>query len=165
MQRIIAAMADREGPVGVEFDFVMVAGHFLARDENIFTFFEGQGVRTYEASKIAAPLSISKQVRPHLSPGNDQGIMYVRVVIAYLPSDVCFAKVSNERMILPSAQLHEGMATCRASDQRAIPSTSKQVCPFLSCPEQSMAGPQEREASQELPSTREHQVRRGIIQQ
>ncbi|KAK9828321.1 hypothetical protein WJX74_008705 [Apatococcus lobatus] len=63
MQRIIAAMADREGLAGVEFDFVMVAGHFLARDENIFTFFEGQGVRTYEASKNAAPLSITKQVQ------------------------------------------------------------------------------------------------------
>ncbi|KAK9862009.1 hypothetical protein WJX84_008603 [Apatococcus fuscideae] len=66
MQRIVAAMADREGPSRVEFDFVMVAGHFLARDENIFTFFEGQGVRTYEASKNMAPLSVTKQVQ---SPG------------------------------------------------------------------------------------------------
>ncbi len=64
MQRIVAAMADREGPSRVEFDFVMVAGHFLARDENIFTFFEGQGVRTYEASKNMAPLSVTKQVLP-----------------------------------------------------------------------------------------------------
>ena len=62
MQRIIASMADREGPAGVDFEFVMVAGHFLARDENIFTFFEGQGLRTHEASKVAPPLSISKQV-------------------------------------------------------------------------------------------------------
>ncbi len=62
MQRILAAMAERTGPSGVDFDFVLVAGHFLARDENIFTFFEGQGLRTYEASKNAAPLSMSKQV-------------------------------------------------------------------------------------------------------
>ena len=40
MQSIIAAMAERNGPPAVDFDFVMVAGHFLARDENIFTYFE-----------------------------------------------------------------------------------------------------------------------------
>lgn len=40
MQSVIAAMADRSGPASVDYDFVLVAGHFLARDENIFTYFE-----------------------------------------------------------------------------------------------------------------------------
>ena len=42
MQSIIAAMAERNGPAAVDFDFVLVAGHFLARDENIFTYFEAR---------------------------------------------------------------------------------------------------------------------------
>lgn len=40
MQSVIAAMAERSGPASVDYDFVLVAGHFLARDENIFTYFE-----------------------------------------------------------------------------------------------------------------------------
>ena len=69
MQRILAAMAERAGPSAVNFDFVLVAGHFLARDENIFTFFEGQGLRTYEASKALVPPSFSKQVTlTHTTP-------------------------------------------------------------------------------------------------
>lgn len=48
MQRMLLAMADRDGAEACNFDFVMVAGHFLARDENIFTFFEGQQVKPPE---------------------------------------------------------------------------------------------------------------------
>lgn len=48
MQRMLLAMADRDGFEACNFDFVMVAGHFLARDENIFTFFEGQQVKSAE---------------------------------------------------------------------------------------------------------------------
>jgi trehalose 6-phosphate synthase/phosphatase len=33
------------GGGGGAYDFVLVAGHFLARDENIFTFFEGQSIQ------------------------------------------------------------------------------------------------------------------------
>ena len=44
MQRLINMMAEHRGPDNVDFDFVLVAGHFLARDENIFTFFEGRAV-------------------------------------------------------------------------------------------------------------------------
>ena len=45
MQRIVSTMAERSALTSVEFDFVLVAGHFLARDENIFTYFEGHKVR------------------------------------------------------------------------------------------------------------------------
>ena len=48
MQRMLLAMAERNGAEACNFDFVMVAGHFLARDENIFTFFEGQQVKAAE---------------------------------------------------------------------------------------------------------------------
>lgn len=48
MQRMLLAMADRDGAEACNFDFVMVAGHFLARDENVFTFFEGQQVKPPE---------------------------------------------------------------------------------------------------------------------
>jgi alpha,alpha-trehalose-phosphate synthase [UDP-forming] len=58
VQRLIAAIAEAEGaaaaaaadgraspppptPPLTKFDFVLVAGHFLARDENVFTLFEG----------------------------------------------------------------------------------------------------------------------------
>ncbi len=36
------AAASAAAAAGEPFDFVLVAGHFLARDENIFTFFEGR---------------------------------------------------------------------------------------------------------------------------
>jgi hypothetical protein len=45
MSGIINAIAERTGNDTVQFDFVLVAGHFLARDENIFTFFEGQSLK------------------------------------------------------------------------------------------------------------------------
>lgn len=50
MQRLILAMAERDGIEACGFEFVMVAGHFLARDENIFTFFEGVQVKPPEQS-------------------------------------------------------------------------------------------------------------------
>ena len=45
MQRIVATMAERCGAVAVAADFVLAAGHFLARDENLFTFFEGHTLK------------------------------------------------------------------------------------------------------------------------
>ena len=50
MQRLILAMAERDGIEACDSEFVMVAGHFLARDENIFTFFEGVQVKPPEHS-------------------------------------------------------------------------------------------------------------------
>ncbi len=49
MQRILAAMAERCGPGAVAADFVLAAGHFLARDENLFTFFEGHALKARAA--------------------------------------------------------------------------------------------------------------------
>lgn len=40
MQSILHAMVEQGGPLAIDFDFVLVVGHFLTRDENIFTFFE-----------------------------------------------------------------------------------------------------------------------------
>ncbi|BDA46931.1 probable alpha,alpha-trehalose-phosphate synthase [UDP-for [Coccomyxa sp. Obi] len=48
MSRIINSIAERVGHEAVQYDFVLVAGHFLARDENIFTFFEGQSLKVNE---------------------------------------------------------------------------------------------------------------------
>ena len=45
MSRIINVIAAREAHEAVQYDFVLVAGHFLVRDENIFTFFEGQSLK------------------------------------------------------------------------------------------------------------------------
>ena len=46
MQRILELMAeDHTDDASMDFGFVLVAGHFLMRDENIFTYFEGQGVK------------------------------------------------------------------------------------------------------------------------
>ena len=42
MQSILHAMVEQGGPPEVDFDFVLVVGHFLTRDENIFTFFEAR---------------------------------------------------------------------------------------------------------------------------
>ena len=50
MQRFLHLMADREGPTAVNFEFVLVAGHFLMRDENLFTFFEGLSLRPPESA-------------------------------------------------------------------------------------------------------------------
>lgn len=52
MQRILELMAeDHNDDTSMDFDFVLVAGHFLMRDENIFTYFEGQGVKIDHHSK------------------------------------------------------------------------------------------------------------------
>jgi hypothetical protein len=42
MQSILHAMVEQGGPPAIDFDFVLVVGHFLTRDENIFTFFEAR---------------------------------------------------------------------------------------------------------------------------
>ena len=49
MQRFLQLMADRNGPSAVDYEFVLVAGHFLMRDENLFTFFEGLSLRPPES--------------------------------------------------------------------------------------------------------------------
>lgn len=52
MQRILELMAeDHTDDASMDFDYVLVAGHFLMRDENIFTYFEGQGVKIDHHSK------------------------------------------------------------------------------------------------------------------
>ena len=57
MQRILELMAEDHKDVAcINFDFVLVAGHFLMRDENIFTYFEGQGVKIDHHS--APPLKL-----------------------------------------------------------------------------------------------------------
>lgn len=58
MHRIVHTMAERSALTSVEFDFVLVAGHFLARDENIFTYFEGHKVRLPNNHGEAAPASV-----------------------------------------------------------------------------------------------------------
>jgi hypothetical protein len=48
MQRALELMAENQTDNAfMDFGFVLVAGHFLMRDENIFTDFEGQGVNSY----------------------------------------------------------------------------------------------------------------------
>lgn len=44
MQRVLRLITQRDGPESVKFDFVFVAGHFLGRDENIFTYFQGHNI-------------------------------------------------------------------------------------------------------------------------
>lgn len=53
MQRILELMAeDHKEVASMDFDFVLVAGHFLMRDENIFTYFEGMGVKIDHHSEL-----------------------------------------------------------------------------------------------------------------
>ena len=58
MSRIINAIAAREAHEAVQYDFVLVAGHFLVRDENIFTFFEGQSLKVSLAPIVCCVLSL-----------------------------------------------------------------------------------------------------------
>lgn len=44
MQRFLQVMAMRDGAEAADFEFVLVAGHFLMRDENVFTLFEGKSL-------------------------------------------------------------------------------------------------------------------------
>jgi hypothetical protein len=74
MQRILAAMAERCGPGAVAADFVLAAGHFLARDENLFTFFEGHALKARAAPPPGrAPCCVHRRARPrgelHSVPG------------------------------------------------------------------------------------------------
>jgi len=56
MSRIINAIAARDAQESVQYDFVLVAGHFLVRDENIFTFFEGQSLKVSSSSRLTQGL-------------------------------------------------------------------------------------------------------------
>ena len=56
MQRIMAAMPQHVGADGADFDYILVAGHFLARDENIFTFFEGHELRV-RLNSVTVPVT------------------------------------------------------------------------------------------------------------
>lgn len=49
MQSILHAMVEQGGPPEIDFDFVLVVGHFLTRDENIFTFFEARLLPAFSA--------------------------------------------------------------------------------------------------------------------
>lgn len=53
MEKILHTMTDMV-PEIIQLDFVLVAGHFLARDENIFTFFRGQKGSNNSAAAAAA---------------------------------------------------------------------------------------------------------------
>jgi hypothetical protein len=44
MKHIMAYMRAKLGPSAVEFCYVFAAGHFLSKDENVFSFLEGQGI-------------------------------------------------------------------------------------------------------------------------
>ncbi len=68
MQRILAAMAERCGPGAVAADFVLAAGHFLARDENLFTFFEGHALKAR-----AAPPPDARHAACIVGPGHAAG--------------------------------------------------------------------------------------------
>ena len=50
---------DHTDDASMNFDFVLVAGHFLMRDENIFTYFEGQGVKIDHHSESQLLYSVS----------------------------------------------------------------------------------------------------------
>ena len=66
MQRLFLAMAERNGVEACDFEFVMVAGHFLARDENIFTFFEGVQVKPPEHQGQFAADHLRLLLRGHM---------------------------------------------------------------------------------------------------
>lgn len=55
MQSILHAMVEQGGPAAINFDFVLVVGHFLTRDENIFTFFE---VRSCSGRQLFSSLTM-----------------------------------------------------------------------------------------------------------
>mmetsp|Transcript_34157 Transcript_34157/g.96798 ORF Transcript_34157/g.96798 Transcript_34157/m.96798 type:complete len:1143 (+) Transcript_34157:655-4083(+) len=64
MQKMIELMQDLGGPDAVNFDYVMCMGHFLGRDENLFSLFEG---------KRLGPVSKQDhQLAHHSSPGSPQ---------------------------------------------------------------------------------------------
>ena len=60
MSRIIGAIVEQTGPAAAAYDFVLVAGPFLARDENIYTFFEGQSLKV---GRFSPHLPVPRQAR------------------------------------------------------------------------------------------------------
>ena len=65
MQRILELMAqEHKDTMAMDFDFVLVAGHFLMRDENIFTYFEGQGVKIDHHCAPSQPFEIRESYTP-----------------------------------------------------------------------------------------------------
>ena len=75
MSRIINSIAERVGHGAVQFDFVLVAGHFLARDENIFTFFEGQSLKVGPSILDAPQPTLSCPACLALAVGRETGCM------------------------------------------------------------------------------------------
>ena len=109
MQRLILAMAERDGIETCAFEFVMVAGHFLARDENIFTFFEGVEVKPPEQSgqQIALASCVSASSDCHSVLTDLDCALYGACRLLLIPSkyqfvsDYCFYSHRNRRMQMP----------------------------------------------------------------
>ncbi|KAK9822383.1 hypothetical protein WJX81_006174 [Elliptochloris bilobata] len=68
MQRIVAAIAERCGPASVAADFVLATGHFLARDENLFTFFEGHALKVRPSARGERGLAALPEVGDEAEP-------------------------------------------------------------------------------------------------
>lgn len=62
MERVLAAMEELHS---VAFDYVLVAGHFLIRDENVFTLFEGgRGASPPASPPTNVPRGVLDQFQP-----------------------------------------------------------------------------------------------------
>lgn len=61
MERVLAAMGELHS---VAFDYVLVAGHFLIRDENVFTLFEGGRGLSPPASPTVPRAGVLDQFQP-----------------------------------------------------------------------------------------------------
>lgn len=143
MHRIVHTMAERSALTSMEFDFVLVAGHFLARDENIFTYFEGHKVRlpnnhgrhllhhqmaaqAHRASLAAAPLSVLQEMDPELASTLDRPSSHAarhnlsrtppgqQSGLAHLHTRASFKTETGERTRRRS---HEGVSVRRTSDE------------------------------------------------
>jgi hypothetical protein len=68
MQRMMRLMIQREGPEAVKFDFALVGGHFLGRDENIFTYFQGHNINVGSSDSSKTDFPSSPHLRSYLLP-------------------------------------------------------------------------------------------------
>lgn len=74
MQRAIHTMSELMGNHYVDFDFVLCIGHLLSRDENIYTYFEGQKFEGHSMGASANQPSSRSTAMPMLTASDPQDL-------------------------------------------------------------------------------------------
>eukprot|EP00951_Prasinocladus_malaysianus_P033053 scaffold324988_cov31-Prasinocladus_malaysianus.AAC.1 len=74
MQQILTHIYDNFGHSAVEFEFIFAAGHFLGRDENLYSFLEGHSLGHLHGKQEGPPTPTKVPPRPLPPKANHKGV-------------------------------------------------------------------------------------------